>query len=345
MSRASTPAAIEVKEVITQPQVGLSFPVAAALRRGLQFLVESSYLLDSNRIQRQFAACLMPDIATNTADLLDFKTNVFSQNGEDGIIEELFRRIGIEAHTCCEFGAWDGIYLSNCRRLIDQGWRTLFIEAMPNKFEVLQRNFRDNPRVTCVNRLVDAGKDSLGSIVQETGFPSVMDFLSVDIDGLDYEIFRGLDLRPRVICIEVNAAHAPETAEELPRAVAANSVGQPMKVFMRTAREKGYSLVAYTGNAFFVRDDVVREKGLAVLTAAAAYDDYLRHLDAPTKEWLYLVTRGLIRPYRRYLNSQLSFRSLGIKPRRLLPMAARATAMLVAHAFGFIRTRVTHRAK
>lgn len=63
-------------------------------------------------------------------DLLDFKRNDFSQNGEDGIIEELFRRIGIEAKTCCEFGAWDGIYLSNCRRLIDQGWQTLFIEAM-----------------------------------------------------------------------------------------------------------------------------------------------------------------------------------------------------------------------
>ena len=282
-------------------------------------------------------------VDSRSADLLDFKKNDFSQNGEDGIIEELFRRIGIEAKTCCEFGAWDGIYLSNCRRLIDQGWQTLFIEAMTNKFEVLVQNFRDNPYVTCVNRLVDAEKSSLGAIVKETGFPPVLDFLSVDIDGLDYEIFRGLDLRPRVICIEVNAAHAPETEEELPRAVAANSVGQPMKVFLKTAREKGYSLVCYTGNAFLVRDDIVKQHGLATFTPEAAYLRYLQHLDSATKEWLFLVTRGWIRPYRHYANPHLGLRALGISPIRFVPMFFRAAGMFLSHAFGFIRTRTSRR--
>lgn len=186
---------------------------------------------------------------------------------------------------------------------------------------------------------MDAEKNSLGSIVKETGFPPVLDFLSVDIDGLDYEIFRDLDLRPRVICIEVNAAHAPETEEELPRAAAANSVGQPMKVFLKTARAKGYSLVCYTGNAFLVRDDIVKQHGLATLTPEAAYERYLQHLDAPTKEWRFLVTRGWIRPYRRYANPHLGFRALGLKPVRFVPMLFRAAGMFLSHALGYLRVR------
>ena len=279
----------------------------------------------------------------HSKDLLDFKRNEFSQNGEDGIIEELFRRIGVEARTCCEFGAWDGTYLSNCRRLIGDDWRALMIEAMPEKFRVLVQNFRSNPRVTCVHRLVDHGKNSLGAIVKETGFPTTLDFLSIDIDGLDYEIFAGLDLRPRVICIEVNAAHAPETAEELPREVAANIVGQPMKVFLKTAHEKGYSLVCYSGNAFFVREDVVRQHGLAVLTAEAAYESYLRHLEPAAREWLYLVTRGLIRPHRRYPNPHIRLRPLSILPVRWLPMLFRAARMFLAHVTGYIRSRLQAR--
>ena len=273
--------------------------------------------------------------------MLDFKRNEFSQNGEDGIIEELFRRIGLEARTCCEFGAWDGTHLSNCRRLIQQEWHALMIEAMDEKFKVLVRNFHDNPRVTCVNRLVDDDKNSLGAIIKETGFPGELDFLSVDIDGLDYEIYSGLNIRPRVICIEVNAAHAPDADLELSRDLAATSVGQPMEVFMRIARAKGYSLVCYSGNAFFVRDDIVRQHALEIVTPVAAYESYLKHLESPAREWMYLVTHGLIRPHRFYHNSRVTFQNLDIKPWRCIPMILLAAKMFLLHLKGFLQARLS----
>jgi hypothetical protein len=117
---------------------------------------------------------------TGGFDLLDYKRNVFSQNGEDGVIEEIFRRIGLETRTCCEFGAWDGKYLSNCRKLILEGWRALMIEGDSARSRELQETYRENAAVTCVNRFVDDGKNSLGAIMKETGFPS-LEFLSVDI--------------------------------------------------------------------------------------------------------------------------------------------------------------------
>src|ERR1041384_961402 len=127
-------------------------------------------------------------------DLLDYKKNVFSQNGEDGIIEEIFRRIGVESRSCCEFGAWDGKYLSNCRKLIQEGWRALMIEGDSQKAKALMENYRENSAVTCVNRFVDRDKNSLAQIVKDTAFPATLDFLSIDIDGLDYEVFESLNI-------------------------------------------------------------------------------------------------------------------------------------------------------
>jgi hypothetical protein len=120
----------------------------------------------------------------------------------------------------------------------------------------LVSTYETNPRVTPLNKYVDAGSNSLGSIIQTHNIDD-LDFLSVDIDGLDFEILETLDVHPRVICIEVNAGHDPEVETRLPANVAQNNVGQPLRVFMQVAAAKGYELVCYTGNAFFVRRDVV----------------------------------------------------------------------------------------
>ena len=54
--------------------------------------------------------------------LLDHAHDVHSQFGEDGVLAELLRRLGIERGWCCEFGAYDGVHLSNTRLLLEQGW-------------------------------------------------------------------------------------------------------------------------------------------------------------------------------------------------------------------------------
>ena len=59
----------------------------------------------------------------------EFKKDNHSQNGEDGIIEELLNRLQIKSGWVCEFGAWDGIVGSNCRKLTEEGWTGIFIEA------------------------------------------------------------------------------------------------------------------------------------------------------------------------------------------------------------------------
>jgi hypothetical protein len=244
--------------------------------------------------------------------LLDYKSSVFSQNGEDGVIKRLFEVIGVTNRTCCEFGAWDGIVFSNTRQLILQGWSCLMIEGDEEKFRQLKKTYAQTPRVTCVQRYVDTGANSLAAICAECGFPTEMDFLSIDIDGMDYEIFRTIKCRPRVVCVEVSACHPPEQQTTIPDEIAAGNVGQPLGVFTRAAREMGYALAVYTANAFYVRADVLKAAGLHEVSDVEAYEDYLAHLPMTEKEHLLLANRSLVIPYRHFQNPRLSAKSLGI---------------------------------
>jgi hypothetical protein len=82
--------------------------------------------------------------------LSGYARDEFSQNGEDGILGRIFELLGVSQGSCVEFGAWDGIHLSNTRNLIENdGWQAVLIEADPVKFRDLQQNARTFPGVTC----------------------------------------------------------------------------------------------------------------------------------------------------------------------------------------------------
>ena len=242
-------------------------------------------------------------------DLLDSARNDFSQNGEDGIIEAIFSTIGETTRWCCEFGAWDGIHFSNTRRLVNSGWEALLIEADRERFGQLVENDAGNDRVVALNRMVDTELSTLDAMFVECAVPE-LDLLVVDIDGYDYDILAGLAARPRVICIEVNAGHSPFARERLPQHTAGENVGQPLGVFDQLAADMGYQLVAYSGNAFFVRTDAAGS--LPSLSPHDAYRSFLSHLGNAERRWLYHVNRGEVPPYHRFDNGLLARPALGL---------------------------------
>lgn len=270
---------------------------------------------------------------------LDFRKNVYSQCGEDGVIEKLFADIGTVKRTCCEFGAWDGIYLSNCRRLIEAGWEAVMIEGDAERAAVLQRNYADNPRVHCVNRFVDAEANSVSRICRDVGV-NELDFLSIDIDGLDYEVLSTLDMRPRVICIETSAVLDPESKDRIDRAVAAKNVNQSLGVYTDIAASMGYGLVCFTGNAFFVLREDMSRAGIPVVKPLEAYLAFLDGLESAGREHLYLANLGLAEPWRYAGNALLSASRLGIKPLRSLKLTLGARWSSVRSALGRIRRQV-----
>lgn len=258
-------------------------------------------------------------------NLLASRHNRFSQNGEDGILEEIFAEIGPGSRTSCEFGAWDGIRFSNCRYLILNGWRCLMIEGDANRYKQLRRTYANSPAVVTEHCFVDVGGNSIDKLLCRNGFSS-LDFLSVDIDGLDYAILASLRSRPRVICVEVSAGHVPDSLDLLPPEVSGRNVGQPLNAFCALQRSAGYSLVAYSGNAFFVRDDCLKTSRLKAITATQAYDQFLAAATVKEREWLLLVNEGRVAPFYKYSNERLNAPQLGISSRRARFLRAKALA-------------------
>jgi hypothetical protein len=162
-----------------------------------------------------------------------FRKNYHSQNGEDGVLEEIFRHIGTTNKYAIEFGAWDGIKFSNTFHLIEQGWRGLMIETDPARYEELSNNMKGSD-VVCRQMHVCR--------IDELDFVDP-DLLSVDVDGEDYNLFDGMNkMRPHVVVIEVNSSISPNV-DKIPGIL-------PM---VRLAKFKKYELALHTGNCIFVR--------------------------------------------------------------------------------------------
>src|SRR5262249_547610 len=171
--------------------------------------------------------------------LLKHAKNIFSQCGDDGILEAIFDRLGIRAGYFVEFGAWDGIYLSNSRLLFCKGWSGAFIEPDRSRFAELQLNYRDFPQIQCINEMVTAdpaAAQSMGRSLDQIWRSELgsrhVDCLSIDIDGLDYQIVESLEMRPTVICVEGGFAWHPDFTKRVPDSVAAPNLHQPLSVLI-----------------------------------------------------------------------------------------------------------------
>ncbi|MDP6951883.1 MAG: hypothetical protein QGF53_03895, partial [Alphaproteobacteria bacterium] len=187
------------------------------------------------------------------------RRNVASQAGEDGLIERIFSMMGTTNKTCVEFGAWDGKHLSNSWNLIaNKGWRGVPIEGDPARFQYLLANYAGNDKATPLNRMVGLSPpDDLDSILATTDTPEDFDLLIIDVDGIDYHIWKSLqNYRPRLLVIEFNQA-IPNDIHFVQDANATVHHGSSLRAMIALGKEKGYELVATTElNALFVRREL-----------------------------------------------------------------------------------------
>jgi roadblock/LC7 domain-containing protein len=185
-----------------------------------------------------------------------YARDVFSQNGEDGIVEELLKRLDINSGYVCEFGAWDGIYLSNTFNLIQKGFKGVFIEGDKDKFQDLLKTCKNYPNIIPINAYVDyEGENTLDNILQKTDIPFDFELLSIDIDSFDYHVWRSLKLyRPKIVIIEINSGINTNNEEHIH--TPDKYQGTAFRPTFNLGIEKGYKFVCHTGNMIFVRNDL-----------------------------------------------------------------------------------------
>ena len=169
-------------------------------------------------------------------------SNVYTQFGEDGLIEAVFDRIGETNRQCFEIGAADGVFYSNTLRLRELGWKALLIESDVKRYLKLEQAFGNQS--ICILALIK----ELNHPLLNAGFETTPDLGVIDIDGQDYYLWESLTVfKPRVMLVEIN----PDAHEPLPPR---NEPGQAgLTVIQRLGESKGYTLVATTFcNALFV---------------------------------------------------------------------------------------------
>ena len=196
-------------------------------------------------------------MSEQNAWLYQHRNNVFSQGGEDGVIEKILEILPSKDQWCVEFGAMDGRHLSNSCHLIENaGYRAVLIEAATKPFRKLEASYANNPSVTTINRFVGfTAQDGLDSILRETEIPFDFDVLSVDIDGNDYHVWRAFsDYQPKVAIVEFNPT-IPLGLEFVQEANPKVSKGSSLRSIVELGKEKGYELVSVVGvNAIFVAE-------------------------------------------------------------------------------------------
>lgn len=187
--------------------------------------------------------------------LIDFAYNVYSQFGEDGVINKIFELIEPQSKICIEFGAWDGLHLSNVAHLWkERNWRAILIESDRSRYDELQKNIQGY-NCLALHEFVGKNARSLEAILKKNNLADIsIDLLSIDIDGNDYYILESLEfIRPRVIICEYNPSF-PAHLDIYPEYD--NYMGCSVGALVRVAKNKGYTLIAITDtNCFFVKDE------------------------------------------------------------------------------------------
>lgn len=213
----------------------------------------------------------------------NLKKNIYSQNGEDGIIEFILSKIEVKDGWCCEFGAWDGKHLSNTFNLVsNKNYNAVYIEGDDEKFKDLLKTTNEFKSIVPINSWVEIdGLNSLDNILSRTKIPLNFDILSIDIDGLDYLIWESfVKYKPKIVVIEINSAFDPQinfSEDDLRYDVMLSRSGGPrsginFKTCFDLGKSKGYRLFTHTGNLIFI--DNYYEDIFTELATESNYLDY-----------------------------------------------------------------------
>ena len=225
--------------------------------------------------------------------LLRYGFKLYSQNDEDGIIQEVFRRIGTTARTFVEFGVETGAECNTAKLLIE-GWRGLWIEAKADNADAIRRRFApflQDGRLTLTQDLVTA--ENIDALITAGGLAGEIDLVGIDIDYNDYWVWKAITaVRPRVVVIEYNASLRPPLSLTVPYDPhgswdGSNFYGASLEALVRLGADKGYRIVGCSiagVNAFFVRADLCGNRFLEPATAAEHYE--------PPRHFFHLLPAG-----------------------------------------------------
>lgn len=206
---------------------------------------------------------------------------VFSQWGDDGIIQFLINYLDIEDKRFVEFGVENYLESNTRYLLINDNWKGLCMDG-----SVESMNFvKDDPiswKYNLTSRASFITKENINDILLEENFTGDLGLFHIDIDGNDYWIWEALKVvNPIIMIVEYNSVFGPKNMWTIPyksdfyrlnHHYSNMFYGVSLNALCKLADEKGYYFICCNSNgnnAFFVRKDKIKD--LVPLTAEQGY--------------------------------------------------------------------------
>lgn len=205
---------------------------------------------------------------TNINNISDTEFKVFSQWGEDGIIQYLINKIPIEHKIFVEFGVENYTEANTRFLLMNNNWKGLIIDGSKKNIDYVKsddRYWKHDLQAVCSF----ITRENINDLIRNANIEGDIGLLSIDIDGNDYWVFENIDvIKPRIIICEYNSIFGAEQEVSVPykqdfyRTKEHYSnlyFGASILSLCKLADKKGYYFIGSTsaGNdAFFVRKDL-----------------------------------------------------------------------------------------
>lgn len=234
----------------------------------------------------------------NEFNINEHEKKIYSQNGEDGIIEFIFTQIGTTNKFSVEFGVGNGFECNTVYLLEKKGWKGIMMDygadqdiqwkgvmkkAWYNRKLGLIANIRKDlaflkkiisrtKRSRCFHLDIKSEKvtaENIQNLFQKYNVPKNFDLLSIDIDYNDYWVWKAItDYSPRVVIIEYNSSVIPTESKVVPYDPEAkwdgtNYFGASLLALKNLGLTKGYTLVGCDNagvNAFFCKSNLLDGK-------------------------------------------------------------------------------------
>jgi hypothetical protein len=203
------------------------------------------------------------------SQIADAEFRVYSQWGEDGILQHLLRLVPFSRKTFVEFGV-ENYTESNTRFLLtNNNWSGLVIDGSQKNIDFIKNDgiyWQHN--LKAVQAFIT--RENINELLGSNGIKGEIGLLSVDIDGNDYWVWKAIDVvDAAIVVVEYNARFGAERAVTIPYQAdfrrspekgAGIYYGASLSAFASLGHEKGYALVACNSagnNAFFVKRDLL----------------------------------------------------------------------------------------
>jgi len=208
----------------------------------------------------------------------DYELKIFSQFGEDGIIDYLIKSLKIEEKNFIEFGV-ENYEEANTRFLLEsRNWSGLIFDSSKEHIDFIKgKNYYWKQNLIAKCEFITS--ENINSLIQEHNGDREVGLLSIDVDGNDYWIWKAINgIIPKIVVIEYNARLGKKKSIVTPYKKDFNRIkehhssiyfGASLMAIYKLAKEKNYSLVGTNingSNAFCVHNDVLKNSNIKSLS-------------------------------------------------------------------------------